>query len=95
MSETAQLTESLTPTDALELSLFLRGQIDLRLITQKTGLSSCEIYRRLCGHIYYDPKTAKLVTASEYLSGNILKKLNEAKKAMQREEEYGTPARPD
>ncbi|MBR3460084.1 MAG: DEAD/DEAH box helicase family protein [Clostridia bacterium] len=93
MSETAQLTESLTPTDALELSLFLRGQIDLRLITQKTGLSSCEIYRRLCGHIYYDPKTAKLVTASEYLSGNILKKLNEAKKAMQREEEYGTPER--
>ena len=79
--EDLSLTRSLlSPSEALELSLFLRGRVDLHLICERTGLSSAEVYDKLVGFVYYDPDQDALVSSSEYLSGNVLKKLNRAKK---------------
>ncbi|MBQ1893368.1 MAG: DEAD/DEAH box helicase family protein [Clostridia bacterium] len=88
------ITAMISPAEALELSLFLRGKIDLRLITERTGLSSGEVYSKLVGLVYYDPELDKLVPAAEYLSGNVLKKLNRAKRAKKSEDEFGAPERP-
>lgn len=93
MTDELRLMNTLSPSDALELSLYTRGAVDLRLISANTGLSPAEAYRKLTGLIYYDPDEDKLVPASEYLSGNVLKKLNSAKKHMTSEAEYGSPER--
>ncbi len=83
----------LSPSEALELSLFKRGCVDMRLISERTGLTPRELYSKLAGLIYYDAALDRLVTSGEYLSGNVLKKLNAAKKAMKSEEEFGAPER--
>ncbi|MBQ4448552.1 MAG: DEAD/DEAH box helicase family protein [Clostridia bacterium] len=92
--EDLSLTRSLlSPSEALELSLFLRGRVDLHLICERTGLSSAEVYDKLVGFVYYDPDQDALVSSSEYLSGNVLKKLNHAKKFQQSDREFGAPER--
>lgn len=85
---------TITAVEALSRSLFMRGCVDLRLICEYSGLSSQEAYERLVGLVYYDPEEDDLVAASEYLSGNILKKRNAALRMMKREEEFGAPKRP-
>ena len=77
--------------EALRLSLYTRGSVDLGLICARTGLEPDAVYRKLVGLVYYDVSLGRLVEASEYLSGNVLKKLNQAKKAQEREKEYGSP----
>ncbi|MBQ4341983.1 MAG: DEAD/DEAH box helicase family protein [Clostridia bacterium] len=84
----------LTPSEALELSLFLRGRVDMRLISERTGLSVADCFSKLVGLVYYDPAQDAPVTADEYLSGNVLRKLNRARKAMKLEAEFGVPERP-
>ena len=93
MNEAFLSTGTLAPSEALELSLFLRGNVDLGLICDKTGLSPDEVYHKLVGLVYYDPKLKKLVPSSEYLSGNVLKKRNQAKRAQKSENEFGAPDR--
>lgn len=93
MKDDITAIEKLSPADALDLSLFMRGGVDMGLISERTGLSPREIYSKLAGLIYYDPSLDRLVTSGEYLSGNVLKKLNEVRKAMRREEEFGSPER--
>ncbi len=93
LSDNSRITELLLPTEALERSLYLRGRVDLPLIAELTGLTEGEAFGKLQGLIYYDPVEDKPVTAGEYLSGNVLKKLNAAKKYMKREEERGVPER--
>ena len=93
MNGDMELNGILAPSEALELSLFLRGRVDLRLICERSGLTPAEAYSHLAGLIYYDPKLDRLVPAAEYLSGNVLLKLNQAKKAQSREEEFGSPDR--
>lgn len=93
MSDITGIRSIMTPAEALEHSLFLRGLVDLRIICDRTGLSSGEVYSRLVGLIYYDPALDRLVPSAEYLSGNVLKKLNIARKAQKRENEFGAPER--
>lgn len=93
MAEDIVITDTVAPSEALELSLFLRGRVDLRLICERCGLSPAAAYSKLAGLIYYDPALDKLVPAAVYLSGNVLKKLNQAKKAQSSEDEFGAPER--
>ncbi len=83
----------LAPSEALELSLYLRGRVDLRLISERTGLDPGEAFSKLVGLVYYDPKLDRIVPADEYLSGNVLLKLNQARKAQKSEAEFGPPER--
>ena len=73
LSEEIRLTDTVTPSEALELSLFMRGRIDMSIICSRTGLSPAEAYDKLVGLLYYDPDEDRLVPAAEYLSGNVLK----------------------
>jgi len=79
--------------EALDVSLYMRGCVDMDIICGKTGLTPKAAYAKLEGLIYYDPDEEKLVSAAEYLSGNVLKKLNSAKAHMESEKEYGAPER--
>ena len=93
MTESGFKLDALSPADALERSLFTRGAVDMELIASLTGLSVREAYLKLVGLIYYDPALDRVVSSGEYLSGNVLKKLNQAKKAMKSENEFGAPER--
>ena len=93
MSDNAVKQNTLPPSEALELSLFKRGAVDFAYISELTGLDQHTLYDRLAGLVYYDPSLDRLVSSAEYLSGNVLKKLNQARKAMQSEREFGAPER--
>ncbi|MBO6062165.1 MAG: DEAD/DEAH box helicase family protein, partial [Clostridia bacterium] len=93
MREENGLNTAMPPSEALELSLFLRGRVDLSLISDRTGLSPASVFSKLVGLIYYDPDADAIVPADEYLSGNVLRKLNRARRAQKREAEFGAPER--
>ncbi|MBO4384795.1 MAG: DEAD/DEAH box helicase family protein [Clostridia bacterium] len=93
MTSKSETYALLSPSEALELSLFLRGAVDMRLISEHTGMTPDVLYKKLSGLIYYDPELDGLVPADEYLSGNVLKKLNTAKRFEKSEAEFGAPDR--
>lgn len=70
----------MTVHSALERCVDLVGRVDLRIICSLAKVKEDEALSSLRGSIYYDPQQETLVTAEEYLSGNILKKLNYLKK---------------
>ncbi len=70
----------MTVHSALERCIDLVGRVDLRIICSLAKVTEDEALSSLRGSIYYDPQQEMLVTAEEYLSGNILKKLNYLKK---------------
>ena len=69
-----------TSREALLLSIQERGRIDWRYMEELTGKEMTEMVLDLNGsEIFYDPDLADYVTADEYLSGNVRKKLETAK----------------
>ena len=66
----------MTVHSALERCVDLVGRVDLRIVCSLAKVSEAEALASLSGAVYYDPEQEALVTAEEYLSGNILKKLN-------------------
>lgn len=93
MTYTSDTYALLSPSEALDLSLFMRGTVDMRLISERTGMTPDALFKKLSGLIYYDPELDALVPADEYLSGNVLKKLNTAKRFEKSESEFGAPDR--
>lgn len=81
--------ESMTPTDAMLVSLDKRGFIDLELIAQISKMSIEEAVRDLIenGAVFRDPHnwdgndTEGIVQADEYLSGFVLAKFKQAQEA--------------
>lgn len=61
---------------ALERCVDLVGKVDLKIVCSLAKVSEEEALASLSGAVYYDPQQEALVTAEEYLSGNILRKLN-------------------
>ncbi|MCP3942943.1 MAG: PLxRFG domain-containing protein, partial [Desulfobacteraceae bacterium] len=70
-------------TDAIPISMIYKNKIDTAYISRLTGmnedLARTEILEKQLA--YVDPETGMLVTPDQYLSGNVKKKLQEAKKA--------------
>lgn len=93
MDKCAKLTGTMSVEDALELSLFMRGCVDIQLICGYSGLSLHDAYAELVGLIYFDPEANRPVSSDEYLSGNVLKKRNRANMAKKSEAEFGAPDR--
>ena len=75
------VTEVDTSVDALAVSLGNRAKVDLEYMVQLTGFDRDKIIADLKGSIYKIPETDRYVTADEYLSGNVLEKLNTARRA--------------
>ena len=70
-----------TSNDALIVSMAEKAKVDLDYMSKISKLSKDTLLNELKGEIFKIPNTEKYVLASEYLSGNVRKKLNEAKLA--------------
>ena len=78
-----------SPEDALALSLDLRGKVDLELIQDLLGLGSLQQTRKVLGELVFDdPETGQLVTAADYLSGDVRAKLAAARAAAIEDDRY-------
>lgn len=83
------VTSADSAIDALTLSLNNAGGIDLDYMMDLYGKSKEEIIAELGNSIYKLPNSADdYVIAEEYLSGNVRKKLKEAKKAAKSDPSY-------
>lgn len=76
-----EITSVPTAIDALAVSLIDTAKVNLEYMSKLTGFDKEKLIEDLQGSIYRVPNTDKYVTADEYLSGNILKKLEEAQNA--------------
>ncbi|WP_204247712.1 KfrB domain-containing protein [Acidovorax carolinensis] len=71
-----------TAKDALLHSLNQRGRVDLEYMQEVYAKSEKEIIAELADLIYTDPQTGTVVTADEYLSGDVKTKLQAAQAAI-------------
>ncbi len=67
------------PFEALAQCLNENGKVNIDFIQSSTGLSEFEILTRLEGHIYINPQHNEWETVDQYLSGNVVEKLEAAK----------------
>lgn len=76
-----EITSVPTAIDALAVSLSDTAKVNLEYMSKLTGFDKEKLVEDLRVSIYRIPNTDKYVTADEYLSGNILQKLEEAQNA--------------
>lgn len=72
------------PVQALVRSLNDTGRVDIEFIAASTGLSEDNVIRSLGNHIYLNPSNNLWETADQFLSGNVVAKLNTVKKEADR-----------
>lgn len=71
-----------TASDALAVCLDTVGRVDLEEIARLRGLTTAEARTELGTLVFDDPDRGDLVTAAEYLSGNVRAKLDSARTAV-------------
>lgn len=76
-----------TAKEGLVVSLSQRGRLDLEHIQSMTGMDEAAVIEELKGLIYHDPVDG-WVTAEEYLSGNVKRKLRLAKAAADEDAQF-------
>lgn len=84
--------ETLTVHSALERCVDYIGRVDIDFICALARVDKAEAFQSLKGAIYYDPEKSCFVTAEEYLSGNIMKKLAAAKSVLEQQAETAKTA---
>ena len=84
--------ETLTVHSALERCVDYIGRVDIDFICALARVDKAEAFQSLKGAIYYDPEKSCFVTAEEYLSGNIMKKLAAAKSVLGQQAETAKTA---
>ena len=77
-----------TASEALTVSIGERAKVDLPFMAQLSGKTESELIKELRGVIYRDPVKNTWQTADEYLSGNVRRKLRQAKKAAEQDASY-------
>lgn len=82
-----------TASEALSLSLSEKACVDMEYLCSLTGKSAQEVEQELQGVIFRLPESEgmeqpRFVSEDEYLSGNVRKKLREAKRAAEISEVY-------
>lgn len=77
-----------TASEALVVSIGERACVDLAFMSQITGKSEAELTKDLHGVIYKDPVKNTWQTADEYLSGNVRRKLRQARKTAEQDSAY-------
>jgi N12 class adenine-specific DNA methylase len=77
-----------TPTDALAICLDICGEVRLPEIARLLGGSENEARALLGSLVFDDPESGRLVSAAEYLSGNVRHKLRLAEQATADEARY-------
>lgn len=82
------VTSADTASEALTVSIGERAKVDLPFMAQLSGKTESELIKELRGVIYRDPVKNTWQTADEYLSGNVRRKLRQAKKAAEQDSSY-------
>ena len=77
-----------TSSEALAVSLSEKAKVDIDYMMQLTGKPEDTIIEELSGIIFKNPVTDKWETADEYLSGNVLEKLQIAETYAENNPEY-------
>jgi N12 class adenine-specific DNA methylase/type I restriction-modification system DNA methylase subunit len=77
-----------TALEALALSISVYGKVNLDYMKELTRASKEFLIEELKGEIYTDPQTLSYQTASEYLSGDIRRKLKIAEAAAKNDETF-------
>lgn len=77
-----------TASEALAVSIGEHAKVDLPFMAQLTSKTEAELIQELRGVIYKDPVANTWQTADEYLSGNVRRKLRQAKKAAEQDSSY-------
>lgn len=75
------ITRADTAADALAASLNNKGTVDIDYMAQLTGRDKADVIQELHGSIYKNPVSGNYETSEEYLSGNVLEKLEYAEEA--------------
>ncbi|MBR3299673.1 MAG: DEAD/DEAH box helicase family protein [Clostridia bacterium] len=75
--------ETMTVHAALDRCVDLVGRVDLDIIAHFAKIDSEQARVLLRSAVYFDPQLERIVTAEEYLSGNIQKKLDAARAALE------------
>ncbi len=73
------------PVEALAHCLNEQGKVDIEFIAKTTGNTKNETIAALQPHIYLNPSSNKWETSDQWLSGNVVLKLNEAKEIAEKE----------
>ena len=83
-------TTAETPEDALGVSVAYRGSLDLEYMAGLTGITSDAVEESLkaSGVAFIDPVSGALQEKGEYLSGNVRKKLDQARQAAESDASY-------
>lgn len=76
-------TETMTVHSALERCIDLVGRVDINIIAGFAKFDPQLVVSSLRGAVYFDPQLERYVSADEYLSGNIQKKLTAAKETLE------------
>ena len=71
-----------TPAEALAVSLEQHGRVDLDAIASLLSIGVADVRGTLGQLVFEDPETGRLIPASEYLSGNVRRKLAVAREAV-------------
>ena len=71
------------PVEALAHCLNERGKVDIDFIARTTGSEANDTIASLQHYIYLNPLLKEWETADQYLSGNVVDKLRQAKEAME------------
>ncbi len=84
-----------TPLEGLVVSLNYKGGVDLDYIARLCGQTAEEVAEHLsaAGEIFHDPEGRHWVTAADYLSGNVRRKLADAEAAAVIDESYADNVR--
>jgi N12 class adenine-specific DNA methylase len=69
------------PVSALARGLNESGKVDLGFVAAATGLTTDEVIINLDRHIYLNPQSQEWETIDQYLSGNVVQKLELAQRA--------------
>ncbi|MDU4254447.1 N-6 DNA methylase [Pseudomonas sp.] len=75
--------------DAFFVSIDRKGVPDLEFMSELSGVSEDEILSELLGNrVFRDPSSGGLIRADQYLSGNVVRKLEEARQAATLNDQY-------
>jgi N12 class adenine-specific DNA methylase/predicted kinase len=76
------------PADALAVSLNEKGKVDPAFIAERLGMTEAQAIRELGNRIYLDPSGDVWRTAEQYLSGDVVTKLEAARAAAESDAKY-------
>ena len=67
------------PVEALARSLNDVGRVNVSFIAAALGVTEVEAVKAVGSHVYLDPSSGRYETSDQYLSGNVVEKLEQAK----------------